>query len=423
MNFKTIVGIAISLFNSKVIEDPECGSGVGSCPEGECCSQYGYCGTTSEYCENTLGCQSKYGSCYASTAKGKCGYGIGRCPKPYHCCSKSGYCGEGDSYCGEGCQSAYGLCGDEQMEVEEEVEWVTEVVTEYVYVYVEEETDSRECGADKNMKCESGKCCSKYGYCGTTEAYCSLSKGCQSKYGECDVDTSAANVASVDEEDKKECGQFIGSCINGECCNSEGHCGISDEFCEIEKGCQEDYGVCNSQSKNGKCGDDFGRCPKKGHCCSVSGYCGDTDEYCSRKQGCQPEYGLCVFDEEVEEDVYEEETTEEPDNVIATTAEPECGKGIGKCPNGGCCSAEGLCGTTSSFCNVKNGCQKDYGVCSSESEIGRCGEGFGKCPVAEQCCSVEGYCGTTEHYCWPSNGCQELYGKCDPNVVDDFNLE
>ncbi|ORY85216.1 hypothetical protein LY90DRAFT_302423, partial [Neocallimastix californiae] len=321
------------------------------CPEGECCSQYGYCGTTSAHCENTLGCQTEYGSCYASTAKGKCGKDYGRCPKPYHCCSKSGYCGEGDDYCGTGCQSAYGLCGDEQMEVEEAVEWVTEVVTEY--------------------KCDNDKCCSKYGYCGTTDAYCSVSKGCQIKYGDCYEVVDTASVASVASDasvlDTPECGKGIGSCIDGECCNSEGYCGISDDHCSIDKGCQKEFGVCNSQSGVGECGENFGRCPNAEHCCSKMGFCGASDDYCSLKKGCQPEYGLCIDDQN--EDVYEvdgDNQNEEQETQTTTTAnpvDPECGEGIGSCPNGGCCSAEGLCGTTAAFCSVENGCQKAFGLC------------------------------------------------------------
>jgi len=419
MKITSVLTIALPLLASSLVAAKNCGSGIGSCPEGQCCSQYGFCGTTSEYCENTLGCQKDYGSCYASTSNGKCGKNYGRCPKPYHCCSESGYCGEGDDYCGSGCQSAYGLCGDEEMVMEEDVEWVTEIVTQYVYVYVEEQTDSRECGADVAKTCPSGKCCSKYGYCGISEAFCSVKQGCQAKYGDCyEVVDTAAEVASVD--DSVECGPGIGSCINGECCNSEGHCGISKEFCDVDNGCQEDYGVCNSQSQVGECGEGFGRCPNSEHCCSRVGFCGTSDAYCAMSQGCQPEYGLCIEDR-IEEDVYETDVAEETTDITSAHAiEPECGEGIGSCPEGQCCSAEGICGSTYAFCNLEDGCQKEFGICNSDSPIGKCGEGFGRCPVDEQCCSAEGFCGTTEHYCLPSNGCQELYGRCDATVSNDF---
>lgn len=39
--------------------DNHCGSGVGSCGEGECCSESGYCGTSTEYCAGSQ-CQLDY---------------------------------------------------------------------------------------------------------------------------------------------------------------------------------------------------------------------------------------------------------------------------------------------------------------------------------------------------------------------------
>jgi hypothetical protein len=38
-----------------------CGAGIGSCTGGLCCSQWGYCGSTDEFCG--VGCQSAFGSC------------------------------------------------------------------------------------------------------------------------------------------------------------------------------------------------------------------------------------------------------------------------------------------------------------------------------------------------------------------------
>ena len=42
-----------------------CGSETGNmCDESYCCSEWGYCGQTSEYCENSRGCQSGFGLCW-----------------------------------------------------------------------------------------------------------------------------------------------------------------------------------------------------------------------------------------------------------------------------------------------------------------------------------------------------------------------
>jgi len=80
----------------------ECGpqGGGASCSDGNCCSQYGWCGTSSAYCGS--GCQPSYGSCQCGSQAGgvtcsELGYG--------GCCSQYGWCGTGSAYCGSGCQS------------------------------------------------------------------------------------------------------------------------------------------------------------------------------------------------------------------------------------------------------------------------------------------------------------------------------
>ncbi|KAF3065282.1 putative chitinase 3 [Daldinia childiae] len=50
--------------NMATSNDGTCGAGTSfKCPEGTCCSQYGSCGSTTEYCG--MGCQSAYGMCKA----------------------------------------------------------------------------------------------------------------------------------------------------------------------------------------------------------------------------------------------------------------------------------------------------------------------------------------------------------------------
>ena len=84
-----------------------CGKGYGKCPDGQCCSKKGYCGTNSNFCSPSLGCQSNYGKCVET----RCGKGIGKCPDG-QCCSKKGYCGTTPHFCYSslGCQSNYGIC-------------------------------------------------------------------------------------------------------------------------------------------------------------------------------------------------------------------------------------------------------------------------------------------------------------------------
>lgn len=47
------------------------------------------------------------------------------------------------------------------------------------------------CGSSNGLTClgsDSGNCCSQYGYCGDSDAYCG--KGCQSGFGECGQTTT-----------------------------------------------------------------------------------------------------------------------------------------------------------------------------------------------------------------------------------------
>eukprot|EP00833_Pecoramyces_ruminatium_P002194 jgi/Orpsp1_1/1176226/evm.model.c7180000056867.1 len=165
-------GINVNLGNIEY-EEPnitgECGPSKGKCPRGQCCSQYGYCGSETSHCG--IGCQPAYGICSAETIKtitkistttikiktstkandiktktktksstvavniknstktssiksktktknstttkistdGTCGKTKGRCPNN-ECCSQYGYCGSTPEYCSNGCQKNYGLC-------------------------------------------------------------------------------------------------------------------------------------------------------------------------------------------------------------------------------------------------------------------------------------------------------------------------
>jgi len=108
----------IALLSSKtVFADLKCGDEYGQCPEGQCCSQWGYCGTTSAYCG--VGCLPEFGICdeineadidSRVTVDGQCGHGHGICPEG-QCCSSVGWCGLDERFCLDGCQSEFGVCG------------------------------------------------------------------------------------------------------------------------------------------------------------------------------------------------------------------------------------------------------------------------------------------------------------------------
>jgi len=96
--------------DTKIRMDGRCGKGIGKCPKGQCCSRLGWYGATEVHC---TACQPKYGKCddplEGATTTGKCGPEDGKCPRG-QCCSKYGWCGQSDVYCGVGCQSQFGDC-------------------------------------------------------------------------------------------------------------------------------------------------------------------------------------------------------------------------------------------------------------------------------------------------------------------------
>jgi len=154
-----------------VTPDGQCGNGHGRCPEGQCCSRFGWCGTSSLHCSIADGCQSNLGHCNGNEDEaidGRCGSGYGKCPSG-KCCSKEGWCGTGDNFCGAGCQKEFGGCNDVESNP-------TPDPDDGPY------TETGKCGATDG-KCRPGQCCSKYGWCGASEAYCGA--GCQKEFGGC----------------------------------------------------------------------------------------------------------------------------------------------------------------------------------------------------------------------------------------------
>ena len=270
-----------------------CGPGYGSCINGQCCSVFGWCGTSDDHCTARKGCQSKYGTC-----TGKCGPGYGKCPDG-ECCSSKGWCGITDKYCNSslGCQSEFGICKNGTL---------SSFVKKNTDVKSDDEDDENvnkeKCGPGVG-KCPSGQCCSIYGWCGSGDDFCSPSNGCQSEFGECytpDPDAPIPTVPVVTSDGKQpkdRCGVGIGSCEEGKCCSRYGWCGTTDDYCKIEKGCQTAYGKCITESKvkigeDGRCGEGIGSCPE-GECCSKYGWCGKDEDFCSIAKGCQVDFGTC----------------------------------------------------------------------------------------------------------------------------------
>ncbi|KAH6648041.1 hypothetical protein BKA67DRAFT_694988 [Truncatella angustata] len=100
------------------------------------------------------------------------------CPFDTPCCSGSGFCGSGDAYCltSTGCQADYVAPGSKACYAP------TDKVT------ITPDNTCGKTGANEfGYHCGSSlNCCSGYGYCGNTTAYCDQPEfGCQPDYGYC----------------------------------------------------------------------------------------------------------------------------------------------------------------------------------------------------------------------------------------------
>jgi hypothetical protein len=108
--------------SNDISPDGSCGATEGyTCTNsvyGPCCSQYGYCGSTPSYCAPASGCQSLFGTCVVPSGPvisqdGSCGGTLGYfCSGSVYgdCCSQYGWCGSSAGYCEAGCLGQYGTC-------------------------------------------------------------------------------------------------------------------------------------------------------------------------------------------------------------------------------------------------------------------------------------------------------------------------
>ncbi|KAL3701426.1 hypothetical protein R1sor_019448 [Riccia sorocarpa] len=94
----------------------QCGSQANGalCDNNLCCSEYGFCGTTSTYCGT--GCQSNCNSNVTTVPGLLCGVNATNelCASAGDCCSQFGFCGSTAEYCGAGCQNGPCEAGDDR---------------------------------------------------------------------------------------------------------------------------------------------------------------------------------------------------------------------------------------------------------------------------------------------------------------------
>ncbi|KAF2477009.1 uncharacterized protein BDR25DRAFT_208924 [Lindgomyces ingoldianus] len=109
-----------------------------------------------------------------------------------------------------------------------------------------EVSQDRTCGSSKQQTCLGsfwGDCCSRFGYCGRDNDYCT--EGCQPAFGTCkNAVKQRRNTTTTDGS----CGTGSGidaSCLGsrwGSCCSAFSFCGNNETYCGV--GCQKQYGIC-----------------------------------------------------------------------------------------------------------------------------------------------------------------------------------
>ncbi|KAH8195227.1 hypothetical protein TruAng_010610 [Truncatella angustata] len=178
-----------------------------------------------------------------NTGAGSSGY---TCPTGT-CCSQYGYCGNTTDYCTSGCQSTFGVCtltsGDDSASS------TTDVVSSSATDTVSPDLTCGTTGAGTaGYTCQTGMCCSAYGYCGNGTDYCSSSNGCQKSFG--DACTEDGDAGSDAGSSTGLCGPNNGGavCASNECCSAAGYCGTTSDHCKAPD-CLFNYGPACDANK------------------------------------------------------------------------------------------------------------------------------------------------------------------------------
>ena len=150
-----------------------CGKDYGlSCASGYCCSKYGYCGKTEEYCG--VGCQSNFGKCnIVSTTKKTTKTTKTTTKKTSTTTKKSNT----KSTTTKSTTTKRTTSTIKKSTTTSKIDPTTTI---------KYSLDGR-CGPNyENAVCKGNKCCSKYGWCGTEDGHCGI--GCQEGFGKCNTD-------------------------------------------------------------------------------------------------------------------------------------------------------------------------------------------------------------------------------------------
>jgi len=254
-----------------------CGNGeVGSgiCPVSTlCCSEYGWCGNSSYYCEKRKQSTSapKPVSIPGITFCGNGTVGNGLCPDSSLCCSEFGWCGGSSYYCEK----------QKPLTLAPTTAQPTPAPINFMF-----------CGdgtVGNGICLLTGMCCSEFGHCGNSSYYCKSKAPTNYTLAPTSAPitpTLTPTISAVPTIDYSMtfCGN--GTVANGTCpdatycCSDFGWCGTGVNYCPEQ---QERNEEIEKEANLGPCGEGVvgdGVCEESDECCSTFGWCGDSSEYC-----------------------------------------------------------------------------------------------------------------------------------------------
>ncbi|KAF2866975.1 hypothetical protein BDV95DRAFT_611261 [Massariosphaeria phaeospora] len=375
---------------------------------GDCCSAWGYCGSTDVHCKKNEGCQPVYGGCIppsvsasgspiASPSKTPAIY-TSKCSTPYYSNSTVAspskvsnstvaiplktpvvYSSKNTPVYSSSVKSPVTSTPASKSSKSSSANPVS--ISAQPSLPTSKVSTDGVCGGAEGLSCIGsglGDCCSYWGFCGSSPTHCNA--GCQKPFGTCQ---STGPLSTLKTSMNGVCGGTKGQTCQGsafgDCCSAWGFCGSSLTHCNA--GCQTPFGTCQSVSSsnptatgstavphstlktsvNGACGGTTSQtCQGSafGDCCSAWGFCGITTVHCGT--GCQTPFGTC-----------QSASSSKPTSAAASSATLKtsmngvCGDTTGETCQGSnfgdCCSAWGFCGSTTAHCGA--GCDSAFGIC------------------------------------------------------------
>ena len=253
-------------------------------------------GTSSAAPTATTTGTSQDGTCGSAVGLSCIGFSEGSC------CSQYGYCGSTTNHCGTGCQSVFGTCGgSSNVPASSAAGSAAPTTTPSNLVTSPDAT----CGGTSGYTCigaAEGECCSQYGYCGTTTDQCGT--GCNTLFGNCsDSSVDSSSVGSVPSSEtlvatsSTSADEATTTSTTTLTSPSAATTVVTITVSSTTATAPTSIGA--AASKNGRCGSRNGGTTCKGYkgrslmeeCCRVDGSCGAGVLACG--MGCQKMFGNC----------------------------------------------------------------------------------------------------------------------------------